>query len=47
MSKKNKEFIRDHRCERTDMSYKCKIFEIVSVTLPGRLYTWVYSIQSY
>ena len=28
-----KEYLRDHRCERTNMAYKCKIFEAVTLTL--------------
>ena len=31
----NKESISGHRCERTNMAYKCKIFEAVNLTLHG------------
>ena len=42
----NKEYLRDPRCERTCMYYKCKIFEAVNFTLHG-YYTHVYSVQRY
>ena len=36
----NKKYIRDHRCQRTNIAYKCKIFEVVNLTFHGH-YTYV------
>ena len=37
--------LRDHRCERSNMAYKCKISEAVNLTLHVH-YTHVYSWTS-
>ena len=34
----NKEYLRDHRCERTNMDYKCKIFEALNLMSQGHYY---------
>ena len=39
----NKEYIRDCRCERTSVAYKCKIIEAVSLTHSGH-YTCVCAV---
>ena len=36
----NKEYLTDHRCERTNRAYKCKISDTVNVTFHGH-YTHV------
>ena len=40
----NKENVSDHRCERRNMAYKCKIFEAVNLTLNGH-YKHVYTVS--
>ena len=42
----NKEYIQDHRCERTNIALKCKIYEPVNLTLHGH-YKCVYSFWGY
>ena len=39
----NKEYVRDHRCERTNVAYKCKIFEAVTLRHHGH-YTYVCTV---
>ena len=38
-----KEYLRDHRCQRTYIAYKCRIFEAVNLTLHGH-YTHVCTV---
>ena len=40
----NREYLRDYRCERTDMAYKHQIFETVNLTLHGH-YTHVCTVS--
>ena len=34
----NMEYIRDQKCERTSIVYKCKIFEVLNLALHGHYY---------
>ena len=40
----NMGYLRDHRCERKHMAYKCKIFETVNLKLHGH-YTQVWTVS--
>ena len=43
----NKEYLRDHRGEWTDIAYKCKILDAVNLNTLWSLYACVYIFQSY
>ena len=42
----NSEYLRNHRFERTNLAYKCKIFVAVTLTHHGH-YTHVYRFKTY
>ena len=39
----NKQYLRNHRCERTNMAYRCKMYEAVNIPL-HRHYTYVCTV---